>query len=112
MSDRENGAGDGSAGRPAAGAAREQGFRETLRGLWPYLWPHDRADLRRRVYFGFLLLLAAKVITVAMPYGFMWSVDALTGEVRGSEAAALVMGAIFLTMLYGGMRIAMALLTQ
>ncbi|MGV6873768.1 ABCB family ABC transporter ATP-binding protein/permease [Pseudochelatococcus sp. B33] len=123
MSDRHIGAGgdprpedaraeSDSATPQAKPAASGRGFRQTLRGLWPYLWPHDRADLRRRVYFGFLLLLAAKIITVAMPYGFKWSVDALTGEARGSEAATLVAGAVFLTVLYGGMRIAMALLTQ
>lgn len=95
-----------------ADAVPSQSFRETLRGLWPYLWPHDRADLRRRVYFGFVLLLAAKIVTVAMPYGFKWSVDALTGEVQGDPAGLLMMGAVSLTVLYGGMRVAMALLTQ
>lgn len=122
MSDRYVGAGssgpdsthaeNGTAAQPASVTTSGQGFRQTLEGLWPYLWPHDRADLRRRVYFGVLLLLAAKIITVVMPYGFKWSVDALTGEVQGSEAAALMAGAVFLTALYGGMRIAMALLTQ
>ncbi|MGI6245220.1 MAG: ABCB family ABC transporter ATP-binding protein/permease [Pseudochelatococcus sp.] len=106
MSDPDNGA-------DASGAAGDaQGFRRTLEGLWPYLWPHDRADLRRRIYFGFLLLLVAKIVTVMMPYSFKWAVDALTGESRGSEAAMLAGGAVFLTVLYGGMRIVMALLTQ
>ncbi len=123
MSDRHTGAADdarqedalaegGSAGVKSQAKASEQGFRQTLRGLWPYLWPHNRADLRRRIYFGFLLLIAAKIITVIMPYGFKWSVDALTGEAQGGEATALLAGAVSLTVLYGGMRIAMALLTQ
>ncbi|MFT0891119.1 ABCB family ABC transporter ATP-binding protein/permease [Pseudochelatococcus sp. G4_1912] len=92
--------------------SRKQRFERTLQGLWPYLWPSDRADLRRRVYFGFVLLLAAKLVTVAMPYSFKWAVDALTGETQGHEAATLMAGAVFLTVLYGSMRILMALLTQ
>lgn len=93
-------------------AVREKRFTRTLQGLWPYLWPSDRADLRMRVYFGFVLLLIAKIVTVAMPYSFKWAVDALTGETHGKIAASMIGGAVFLTVLYGGMRIIMALLTQ
>ncbi|MFD2251754.1 ATP-binding cassette subfamily B protein [Pseudochelatococcus lubricantis] len=115
MSDQNSGPAE-NAGAVGAGAgpaaAGKQGFRQTLQGLWPYLWPHDRADLRQRIYFGFLLLLAAKIVTVAMPYSFKWAVDALTGETGGTATATLLAGAIFLTLLYGAMRIVMALLTQ
>ncbi|MFC0218569.1 ABCB family ABC transporter ATP-binding protein/permease [Pseudochelatococcus lubricantis] len=115
MSDQNSGPAE-NAGAVGAGAgptaAGKQGFRQTLQGLWPYLWPHDRADLRQRIYFGFLLLLAAKIVTVAMPYSFKWAVDALTGETGGTPTATLLAGAIFLTLLYGAMRIVMALLTQ
>ncbi|MBM3084933.1 ABC transporter ATP-binding protein/permease [Chelatococcus daeguensis] len=83
--------------------------------LWPYLWPHDRADLRLRIYIAFALLLAAKIVTVLMPYSFKWATDALTGELGGSGAqttAPLWAGAVTLTVLYGLTRMLMAALTQ
>jgi ATP-binding cassette subfamily B protein len=91
-------------------------FAATLERLWPYLWPHDRADLRMRIYVAFALLLVAKAITILMPYSYKWAVDALTMEIdparAGQATGPLWAGAIGLTMLYGAMRIAMALFTQ
>ncbi|MFC7399801.1 ABCB family ABC transporter ATP-binding protein/permease [Chelatococcus sp. GCM10030263] len=91
-------------------------FAATLERLWPYLWPHDRADLRMRIYMAFGLLLVAKAITILMPYSYKWAVDALTMEIdparAGQATGPLWAGAIGLTMLYGAMRIAMALFTQ
>jgi ATP-binding cassette subfamily B protein len=37
-------------------------------------------DLQRRVGFSMLLLLAAKLATMAVPFTFKWATDALTGE--------------------------------
>ncbi|TJV07356.1 MAG: ATP-binding cassette domain-containing protein [Mesorhizobium sp.] len=51
----------------------------TLRNLWPYMWPADRADLRARVTWATLLLVVAKVTLVAGPYFFKWATDALAG---------------------------------
>src|SRR5437868_9234525 len=89
----------------------------TLAHLWPYIWPADRADLKLRVVLATVLLLAAKLATIAVPFTFKWAVDALTGDVKPHEAApawALWMFAapILLTVAYGGTRIVMALLTQ
>src|SRR5215216_6032078 len=89
----------------------------TLIHLWPYIWPSDRADLKWRVVLATVLLLAAKLATIAVPFTFKWAVDALTGEIRPPEQApawALWMFAapILLTVAYGGTRIVMALLTQ
>ncbi|MDJ1159866.1 ABC transporter ATP-binding protein/permease [Chelatococcus sp. SYSU_G07232] len=88
----------------------------TLRRLWPYLWPHDRGDLRLRIYLAFALLMVAKLVTVLMPYSFKWATDALTGELNGGAAqagtASLWAGAVFLTVLYGATRILMSVLTQ
>ena len=50
---------------------------KTLRDLWPYMWPYDRPDLKRRVAVAFLILVAAKVITVLVPYTYKWATDAL-----------------------------------
>ncbi|TSE12264.1 ABC transporter ATP-binding protein/permease [Mesorhizobium intechi] len=51
----------------------------TLRNLWPYMWPADRADLRARVTWATLLLVVAKLTLVAGPYFFKWATDALAG---------------------------------
>src|SRR5580700_10874502 len=50
----------------------------TLVHLWPYIWPGDRADLRMRVVWSVVLLLIAKVTTLAVPFSFKWAIDALT----------------------------------
>ena len=42
----------------------------TIVRLWPYIWPSDRADLKTRVVGSLLLLLAAKLATVAVPFTF------------------------------------------
>jgi ATP-binding cassette subfamily B protein len=52
----------------------------TLTHLWPYMWPSDRPDLKRRVLVAVGALLAAKIVTVLVPYSYKWATDALTGE--------------------------------
>jgi ABC-type transport system involved in Fe-S cluster assembly fused permease/ATPase subunit len=89
----------------------------TLVHLWPYIWPSDRADLKMRVVWATVLLLAAKLATVAVPFSFKWAVDALSGEAHVPAGTPSAMTWVFaapvlLTMAYGGMRIVMALLTQ
>ncbi len=89
----------------------------TLVNLWPYIWPTDRADLKRRVLGAFLLLLVAKLATMATPFTFKWATDALSGQgsapVAANEWVAWVIAApIAMTIAYAGMRILMAGLTQ
>ena len=86
----------------------------TLRDLWPYLWPGDRPDLKVRIYIALVMLLVAKVITIAVPYAFKWATDAITGRADhglGVLPHALT-GAVALTIAYGALRIVMALITQ
>ena len=90
-------------------------FSAVVRKLLPYVWPSTRVDLRRRIYAAFALMLVAKVITVAVPYAFKWATDAVTGLGRGQgthELLGLAAGPLTLTILYGGLRIAMGLATQ
>ncbi|MBB4015573.1 ATP-binding cassette subfamily B protein [Chelatococcus caeni] len=104
-----------TAAQGPAAAPHRPGIAGTMVRLWPYLWPHDRADLRLRIYIAFALLLAAKIVTVLMPYSFKWATDALTGELGGAGAQAtapLWAGAVALTVLYGLTRMLMAGLTQ
>jgi ATP-binding cassette subfamily B protein len=61
---------------------------ETLRALWPYMWPKDRPDLRRRVVLAVLVLVLAKVITVLVPYTYKWATDALVHPAPGSANPA------------------------
>ena len=88
-----------------------------MRGLWPYIWDARRRDLKLRVALSMVLLLAAKLATIAVPFTFKWATDALTGEGSAPVLASswLVWGLaapIVLTLAYGAMRIVMALLTQ
>ncbi|RWB30745.1 MAG: ABC transporter ATP-binding protein/permease [Mesorhizobium sp.] len=55
---------------------------KTLRNLWPYMWPADRADLRARVVWATVLLVVAKLTLVAGPYFFKWATDALAGDAK------------------------------
>jgi ABC-type transport system involved in Fe-S cluster assembly fused permease/ATPase subunit len=89
----------------------------TLVHLWPYIWPADRADLKLRVLGAMVLLLAAKLATIAVPFTFKWATDALIGQGSAPVAASdwmlwVVAAPIAMTIAYGGMRILMAALTQ
>ena len=87
------------------------------RALSPYVWPHDRPDLQRTVAVSLALMLAAKIVTVLMPYTFKWATDALVaasgGQLAGGPSTAWLVGApVLATLLYGATRIAMTLLAQ
>jgi ATP-binding cassette subfamily B protein len=89
----------------------------TLVRLWPYIWPADRRDLKARVIWATLLLLGAKLATIAVPFTFKWAVDALSGQGTAPVAvdswiAWTVAAPVAMTLAYGGMRVLMALLTQ
>jgi ATP-binding cassette subfamily B protein len=89
----------------------------TLAHLWPYIWPGDRADLKMRVVWSMVLLLVAKLATLAVPFTFKWATDALTGAdtapVQASNWALWVVAApIVMTLGYGGLRVLMAIFTQ
>jgi ATP-binding cassette subfamily B protein len=89
----------------------------TVVHLWPYIWPSDRRDLKLRVLGAMVLLLAAKLATVAVPFTFKWATDALAGHGTAPAAATDWLGwalavPVAMTIAYGGMRILMAILTQ
>src|SRR6478735_2405603 len=103
-----------------ADALNPPGLLATVSKLWPYLWPHGRRDLQRRVFLAFGLLIVAKGVTMVTPFAFKWTTDALVA-VSGSAGAAtqaatsgdwLWRAPILLTILYGVSRVLMALLTQ
>ena len=89
----------------------------TLAHLWPYIWPGDRADLKMRVVWSVVLLLVAKLATLAVPFTFKWATDALTGAdtapVQASNWALWVVASpIVMTLGYGALRVVMGGLTQ
>ncbi len=89
----------------------------TLGHLWPYIWPGDRLDLKMRVVWSMVLLLVAKLATLAVPFTFKWATDALTGEGSAPVQASnwtlwLIASPLIMTASYGGMRVLMAVLTQ
>ena len=100
---------------PTRGRIRaDASLASTVRNLWPYLWPSNRTDLKRRIYVALVMLVIAKLITIAVPYSFKWATDAITG--RQDHGLALLpsslVGPIALTAVYGVLRIVMALITQ
>jgi ABC-type transport system involved in Fe-S cluster assembly fused permease/ATPase subunit len=89
----------------------------TLVHLWPYIWPGDRADLRMRVVWSVVLLLIAKVTTLAVPFSFKWAIDALTGADSAPVQASnwklwLIASPLIMTGSYGALRVLMGVITQ
>jgi ATP-binding cassette, subfamily B, heavy metal transporter len=120
MRSRGEPAGDSGASaraRAAAVSARGGTLLSTFKGLWPHMWPSSRSDLKFRVVLAFILLLAAKLSTIVMPFAFKYATDAL---VAISENKPLPPEAIYsllatpaaLVVLYGLLRVTTALLTQ
>src|SRR6202790_1064617 len=107
-------AGEASAPDTSFGQATLTG---TLVHLWPYIWPGDRVDLKMRVVWSVVLLLIAKVATLAVPFTFKWAIDALSGmgsaPVQPSNWTLwLIASPLLMTLGYGGLRVLMAILTQ
>ena len=102
---------------PSDDPARRATLGRALLHLWPYMWPGDRADLKMRVVWSMLLLLAAKLATLTVPFTFKWAIDALNGTGSApvqpdNRAMWLIVSPLAMTAAYGFMRVLMALLTQ
>ncbi|ADO42497.1 ABCB family ABC transporter ATP-binding protein/permease [Ketogulonicigenium vulgare] len=75
-----------------------------LRRVLPYLWPDGANWVKYRVVAALVLLMIAKLITVATPLFYKWAVDSLSGVVSG-PAGMMALGAVGLTVAYGGARL-------
>ena len=88
----------------------------TVRNLWPYIWPGDRADLKMRVVWATLIMVVAKVVTILTPFSFKWITDSLvtdTGtKISIAPLPAILTDAVVLVAIYAILRIFTALLTQ
>ncbi|MGL4395252.1 MAG: ABCB family ABC transporter ATP-binding protein/permease [Hyphomicrobium sp.] len=101
----------------AARFALPENQKRVVASLWPYIWPHDRPDLRATVAWSLVLILIAKVVTVMVPYTLKWATDALVaasgGKVTAGEALPWLIGApVMASIVYGAARIVMSLLVQ
>jgi ATP-binding cassette, subfamily B, heavy metal transporter len=103
--------------KATAAGTRFSGQLRVLRGLAPYVWPSDRPDLQATVIVSLVLMLLAKIVTVAMPFAFKWATDALValagGKLPPGQTWTWLAGApVLATVIYGLTRIAMTLLVQ
>lgn len=75
--------------KKASVSADEGSVLSTIRNLWTYMWPTDRADLRLRVVLAIGALLLSKVATTLIPFAYKGIIDSLDGDAPDS---ALIMG--------------------
>src|SRR5689334_19015290 len=84
-------------GRPvvAVGPPRQKGRLKdelrALKSLAPYLWPRDSLELRARVVFALVFLIAGKLVNISVPLFYKNAVDALS---PASVAIAVPVGLI------------------
>jgi len=103
--------------RTAARLSPKASQLRVVRGLAPYVWPSDRPDLQATVAISLGLMLAAKLVTVAMPFTFKWATDALVAAAGGAAPADqtvkwLVGAPVLAILIYGFSRLTMSLLVQ
>jgi len=109
--------GQGTRNAPAGGLAGISGRAShwsVFLGLLPYVWPKGRHDLRRQVVAAFVVLVFAKLVTIAVPILFKEATDWLTANAPGAGkpggTLALVTTALILA--YGTGRVLMMVLNQ
>lgn len=79
---------------------------QTLRNLWPYMWPSARPDLKRRVVWATLFLVLSKMVLIVVPYFFKWATDSLNGELQMPDfVPQLMLGGVMLVIAYNAARI-------
>ncbi|MEM9277710.1 MAG: ABC transporter ATP-binding protein/permease [Pseudomonadota bacterium] len=97
--------------------ADEASLLKTLQNLWPYMWPKDRPDLKMRVVYATFFMVAAKVVTVLIPYLYKLATDALTGDLSTNTSLEdwlpfILLTPVMLVIAYNVGRIVMVGLNQ
>ena len=67
----------------------------TLRRFLPYLWPEGNWTLRRRIVLAMLFVLAAKGVTLALPFAYKGAADAMAGPAGSGASVALALVAAY-----------------
>jgi len=75
--------------------ARDVESWPTLKRFLPYLWPRDNAQLRTRIIVAMVLVLAAKAVTLALPFAYKGAVDAMSGTSPDGATVALALVAAY-----------------
>ncbi|WP_108460272.1 ABCB family ABC transporter ATP-binding protein/permease [Devosia naphthalenivorans] len=66
-----------SAEKKPSVSAEEGSVFSTIKNLWSYMWPDDRADLRLKVVLAIGALLLSKVATTLIPFAYKGIIDSL-----------------------------------
>ena len=77
--------------------SRRRSDLSVLRSLFPFLWPKGDVEIKARVIFALLAIVAAKVSTVFVPYFLKLAVDALEGDLFALP--------LWIILAYGGARL-------
>jgi ABC-type transport system involved in Fe-S cluster assembly fused permease/ATPase subunit len=75
--------------------ARDAESWTTLKRFLPYLWPKDNPGLRVRIAVAMVLVLAAKGVTLALPFAYKGAVDAMSGTADQGLTVALALVAAY-----------------
>ncbi|MBV7265046.1 ABCB family ABC transporter ATP-binding protein/permease [Erythrobacter ani] len=67
----------------------------TLKRFIPYLWPKGNWPLRRRIIAAMVFVLAAKGVTLALPFAYKGAADAMAGPVGDGASVALALVAAY-----------------
>src|SRR5690606_23313975 len=105
---------------PRKVSADRGGMLAALIGLWPFMWPADRPDLKRRALLALAALVVAKVVTVLVPFLYKWATDAIVpagaaaGESvpAGTVVAVAVAVPVLLVVAYGLGRVLLTAFNQ
>jgi ATP-binding cassette, subfamily B, heavy metal transporter len=73
-----------------------------LRRFLPYLWPKDRPGLRARVVVAMLLVLAAKMVTLAMPFAYKGAIDRMAPGLEGAAGLVIALVLAYAAGRFGG----------
>ena len=96
------------------GLSAETSHWTVFKSLLPYVWPAGRRDLRIEVAAAGLVMVVAKLVTVAVPVAFKTVTDWLAADMVTAEAATkgLALGVGMLIAAYGVGRVLMMALNQ
>ncbi len=85
---------DTASSSPSSSTPEAEGWH-TLKRFLPYLWPKDNPQLRVRIVAAMAFVLAAKGVTLALPFAYKGAADAMAGPVGDGATVALALVAAY-----------------